>query len=122
VAFRGAAGTEAYSQAMRTVKPRASPTVPLAKLRPLLKPVVDPVIERLDRTEKLVLEMKAALDVQFKRTAEIQAQLDIRGSIRQATKVTERPPRRRSPERRWPTVRPTRTSQISAAGAAQRLW
>ena len=51
--------------------------VPLAKLRPLLKPVVEPVIVRLDRTEKLILEMKAALDLQFTRTAQIQAQLDI---------------------------------------------
>lgn len=56
---------------------RTAPVVPLAKLRPLLTPVVEPVIERLERTEKLLIEMKAALDVQFKRTAEIQAQLDV---------------------------------------------
>lgn len=61
---------------MRTVK-RTPPVVPLAKLRPLFRPIVEPVIERLERTEKLLQEMKAALDVQFKRTAEIQAQLDI---------------------------------------------
>jgi hypothetical protein len=51
--------------------------VSVAKLRPLLKPAVEPVIERLDRHEKLLAEVKAALDVQFKRTAEIQARLDI---------------------------------------------
>lgn len=62
---------------MRPVKPRGTATVPLAKLRPLLKPVVEPVIERLDGHEKLLLEIKTALDVQFKRTAEMQAQLDM---------------------------------------------
>jgi hypothetical protein len=56
---------------------RTAPLVPISKLRPLLKPVVEPVIERLERHEKLLLEMKTALEVQFKRTAEIQAQLDV---------------------------------------------
>ena len=58
-------------------KRRSAPAVPVTRLRPLLKPVVEPVIERLDRHEKLLADMKAALDVQFKRTAEIQAQLDL---------------------------------------------
>jgi hypothetical protein len=61
---------------MAAVK-RTPGVVPVEKLRPLLKPVVEPVIERLERTENLLIEMKAALDVQFKRTAEIQAQLDV---------------------------------------------
>jgi hypothetical protein len=58
-------------------KKRAVPTVPLTRLKPLLKPVVEPVLTRLDRTEKLLSEMKSALNIQFRRTAEIQAQLDI---------------------------------------------
>lgn len=45
-------------------------------LKPLLEPVVAPVLERLDQHEGLLQELKAALDVQFKRTAAIQAQLD----------------------------------------------
>jgi hypothetical protein len=61
---------------MAAVK-RTPRVVPVGTRRPLLKPVVEPVIERLERTEKLLIEMKAALDVQFKRTAEIQAQLDV---------------------------------------------
>ena len=58
-------------------KRRSPPVVSVTRLRPLLKPVVEPVIERLDRHERLLADMKAALDVQFKRTAEIQAQLDL---------------------------------------------
>ena len=42
----------------------------------LVKPIVKPVIERLDSHEKLLHEVKAALDIQFKRIAAIQAQLD----------------------------------------------
>ena len=43
---------------------------------PLLKPVVEPVLERLDRLEKLVQDMDRGLQIQFKRTAAVQAQLD----------------------------------------------
>ena len=46
-------------------------------LRPLLTPLVEPVMIRLDRHEKLLEEVKDSLAVQFKRTADIQAQLDI---------------------------------------------
>lgn len=46
-------------------------------IKPLLKPVVAPVLTRLDRHEKLLEEMKNALEIQFKRTAAIQAQLDV---------------------------------------------
>lgn len=57
---------------------RAAP--PLRQLapviKPLLAPVVEPVLARLDRHEQLLTELKAALEVQFKRTAAIQAQLD----------------------------------------------
>lgn len=56
-------------------KPTA-PSISLARLKPLLKPVVEPVLSRLDRTERLLVDMKAALDIQFQRTASIQAQLD----------------------------------------------
>lgn len=56
---------------------RTPPVVPLSKLKPLLKPVVGPVLDRLERQEKLLIDIRAAMDVQFKRTAEIQAQLDI---------------------------------------------
>jgi hypothetical protein len=45
-------------------------------LHPLIEPVVAPVLRRLDTHEEILLELKAALDIQFKRTAEIQAQLD----------------------------------------------
>lgn len=47
-----------------------------AAIKPLLKPVVEPVLVGLDRNETLLLELKAALDTQFKRTAQIQAPLD----------------------------------------------
>ena len=53
-----------------------APTIPLSALRTLLKPVVEPVLTRLDRTEKLLAEVKSALDIQFRRTADMQAQLD----------------------------------------------
>ena len=45
-------------------------------IKPLIAPAVRPVLTRLDRHEALLHELKAALDVQFKRTADIQAQLD----------------------------------------------
>jgi len=58
--------------------PRPDDIAPIIKplIKPLLKPVVEPVLSRLDRHEQLLEEVKAALDVQFKRTAAIQAQLD----------------------------------------------
>jgi hypothetical protein len=45
-------------------------------IKPIIKPVVEPVLSRLDRHEQLLEEVKAALEIQFKRTAAIQAQLD----------------------------------------------
>jgi hypothetical protein len=52
----------------------------VAALKPLIpavvKPVVKPVMQRLDRHEELLLALKASLDVQFQRIASIQAQLD----------------------------------------------
>jgi SRSO17 transposase len=46
------------------------------QIKPLIELLVEPVLERLDRHEALLTEMKRALDIQFKRTAEVQAQLD----------------------------------------------
>jgi hypothetical protein len=43
---------------------------------PTLKPIIKPVVQRLDTHETLLLELKAALEVQFRRIAAIQAQLD----------------------------------------------
>lgn len=45
-------------------------------IKPLIKPVVEPLLNRLDRHEQLLEELKAALEIQFKRTAAVQAQLD----------------------------------------------
>lgn len=56
-------------------KRRISRAAP-AQIVPNIRPVVRPVLERLARNEKLLLELKASLDIQFKRTAQIQAQLD----------------------------------------------
>ena len=62
---------------------RPRPRVPkavVAALKPLIPvvaaPLVEPVVERLDRHEELLLELKASLDVQFQRIAAIQAQID----------------------------------------------
>ena len=62
----------------RPATPSAKDLAPLLKpiVKPLLQPVVEPVLERLDRHEALLAEMKAALEIQFKRTDEVQAQLD----------------------------------------------
>ena len=61
-------------------KRQARPALPIHALAPVLKPLIEPVVEpvltRLDRVEKHLEEVKTALDVQFKRTAAIQAQLD----------------------------------------------
>ena len=60
--------------------PSKRPASSLQKIKPLIKPLVEPlvepVLERLDRHEELLTELKEALDIQFKRTAEVQAQLD----------------------------------------------
>ena len=45
-------------------------------LQPLIEPAVAPVLTRLDLHEEILRDLRAALDIQFKRTAEIQAQLD----------------------------------------------
>lgn len=50
--------------------------VPVEELAPAFEPVIEPVVERLGRLEKVVLDIREALDVQFKRTAAMQAQLD----------------------------------------------
>lgn len=65
----------AYTDAVPT-KRRPIAAVPVEELAPVLKPVLKPVVHRLDRLEKTVLEMREALEVQFKRTAAIQGQLD----------------------------------------------
>lgn len=62
-------------------RPRAqTPKSIVAALKPLIPavvaPVVEPVVERLDRHEELLLSLKAALEVQFQRIAAMQAQLD----------------------------------------------
>ena len=62
---------------MRTKKRRQSrPAAVLDELAPLLKPVVAPVLSQLDRHAEMLDEIREALQVQFKRTAQIQAQLD----------------------------------------------
>ncbi len=55
---------------------RSRQAVPFHAIEPVIRPVVEPVLTRLDRHEKLLEELKAALEIQFKRTAAIQAQLD----------------------------------------------
>jgi hypothetical protein len=56
---------------------KSSPRRPkTAKPAQILKPIIMPVVQRLDRHEQLLLDLKAALDVQFQRIAAIQAQLD----------------------------------------------
>ena len=77
-------GCESVPDALRcrvAVKKSRRPTAPSVReiapiIRPLLNPVVKPVLSRLDRHEELLRELKEALNIQFKRTAEIQAQLD----------------------------------------------
>ena len=62
---------------MPTAKRRKSrPTTVLAEIAPLLQPVVAPVLSQLDRHAEMLEEIRQALQVQFKRTAQIQAQLD----------------------------------------------
>ena len=55
---------------------RPARAAPAIQLKPLIQPLVKPVLERLDRHEELLTELRDALEVQFKRTAEVQAQLD----------------------------------------------
>lgn len=55
---------------------RPPKSVPIRALTPVLKPIIQPVVVRLDKHEELLLEMKAALDVQFQRIAAMQAQMD----------------------------------------------
>jgi hypothetical protein len=57
-------------------RPSQTASVPAALLKPLVKPIVKPVLERLDKHEEILLGLRDALDVQFKRIAQIQAQLD----------------------------------------------
>lgn len=62
---------------MPTKKRRQSrPAAALAEIAPLLKPVVAPVLSQLDRHAEMLEEIREAMQVQFKRTAQIQAQLD----------------------------------------------
>ncbi len=56
--------------------PDVSSIAPARKPLPL-KALAEPVMIRLDRHEKLLEDVKDALAIQFKRTAEIQAQLDL---------------------------------------------
>lgn len=59
---------------------RKPPKSIIAVIKPLIPvvvaPVVEPVVERLDRHEELLLGLKGSLDVQFQRIAAIQAQID----------------------------------------------
>ena len=48
----------------------------LATNQALIAPLVEPVLERLDRHEELLTELRRALKIQFKRTADMQAHLD----------------------------------------------
>ena len=72
---------------MPTKRTRATSLVALRQLKPVLKPLVEPVLTRLERQERLLKELTATqdrllgevtakFDLQFKRTATIQAQLD----------------------------------------------
>ena len=56
--------------------PSKRPAPSLQQIKPLVEPLVEPVLERLDRHEELLRELREALEIQFKRTAEVQAQLD----------------------------------------------
>ena len=60
---------------MPSKPPRRSAGPRLTNIQ-IIKPLVEPVLSRLDRHEELLRELKTALDVQFKRTAAVQAQLD----------------------------------------------
>ena len=42
----------------------------------VIKPVVQPVLKRLDRHEELPAELRETLRVQFERIAQLQVQLD----------------------------------------------
>ena len=59
---------------------RVVKVIPILALKPALKPVIKPLIEpvvlRLDKHEDLLFELKTALDVQFRRIAAMQAQMD----------------------------------------------
>ena len=61
---------------MVSPKQRRAVSSGLRDIKPLVKPIVEPVITRLDRHEELLQDLKAALEVQFRRTAQIEAQLD----------------------------------------------
>ena len=50
--------------------------LPFRQIAPAIRPAIEPVLSRLDRHGELLEELKTALDIQFKRTAAIQAQLD----------------------------------------------
>jgi hypothetical protein len=50
--------------------------IPVHALKPVLQPIIKPVVERLDKHEELLVAMKGTLDVQFRRIAAMQAQLD----------------------------------------------
>jgi hypothetical protein len=56
--------------------PKRKRAVAREKVPPVVLAVVRPVSTRLSRIEALLLEMRAALDAQIKRTARIQLQLD----------------------------------------------
>jgi uncharacterized coiled-coil protein SlyX len=47
-----------------------------SKVKPASTPSLRPLLLRLDIQDKTLLEMKAALAIQFERIAQIQAQLD----------------------------------------------
>ena len=48
----------------------------LATNQALITPLVEPVLERLDRHEELLTELRRTLKIQFKRIADMQAHLD----------------------------------------------
>jgi hypothetical protein len=56
--------------------PKRKRAVARQKVPPVVRAVMRPVGKRLSRIEALLLEMRAALDAQIKRTARIQLQLD----------------------------------------------
>jgi hypothetical protein len=55
-------------------KSKARP--PTLRVAAVIKPIVAPVVSRLDRHEELLLELKSALDIQLRRIGAIQAQID----------------------------------------------
>jgi hypothetical protein len=71
---RGFSAIPKDAKLIRGQKARKSPTLVLTPA--VIKPVVQPVLKRLDRHEELLTELRETLRVQFERIAQMQVQLD----------------------------------------------